>query len=234
MIRIATYNIRHASLKGLEAVARTLEATGAELFALQEVDRWVRRSGGVDQAAWLAARLGCSYAFAPSFSLEGGEYGLALLSTHPIVHHRARHLPHDVGLPSVHLEQRVLLTAEIAPAGQAALRIAVTHLGLHPTERMEQARALLDVLGGEGRTLLVGDLNEGRTEPAYRLCASHLADCLEDVGASPLLTYPSERPTIGIDHVLRSADLPPAISCSALPSLASDHLPVVVQLGAKE
>ncbi|MCH2154165.1 MAG: gluconate 2-dehydrogenase subunit 3 family protein [Phycisphaerales bacterium] len=60
-IRVATYNIKHGrGMDGtidLERTAATLEALKADLIALQEVDDQARRSGGVDQAAWLEAEL---------------------------------------------------------------------------------------------------------------------------------------------------------------------------------
>lgn len=224
MIRLATYNIKHGSLKGLSAVADVLTSIDADVIALQEVDSGTRRCGGVDQAATLGQRLSMYHAFGHAFSYEGGSYGLALLSRAPLLSPAVIPLPSPAGS-----EQRICLLAEIE--GEDLL-VAAAHLGLDPSERMAQARELVSLLAGRRRVIVMGDLNEGHTEPAFRLLASSLVDCIEEgaAGALPLRTYPSDRPTIGIDHVLRSADLPPATLAATIATDASDHLPVVVKL----
>ncbi|HEY0839408.1 MAG TPA: endonuclease/exonuclease/phosphatase family protein [Vulgatibacter sp.] len=277
MIRVATYNILHGALKGLDAIRDVLEAIDPDLVALQEVDRGVARSGRVDQAAWLAAHLGLDHAFACACPWEGGEYGLAILSRFPIAGTRLVRLPSRAILSLADgAEPRIMLAATVeAPGG--LLHFACTHLGLHPTERSLQAEAIAAAVFGRERLLLCGDLNEGHTEPAFVRLAGRvelprpadsgvagapggelhaaarpiaspfgkppgvgeseslqpagLIDCIGECAPLPLRTYPSHAPTIGIDHVLRSPDLPPARAARAVDTQASDHLPVVVDLG---
>lgn len=262
MIRVATYNILHGALKGLDAIGDVLEAIDPDLVALQEVDRGVARSGGVDQAARLASRLGFAHAFACACPWEGGEYGLAILSRFPITGTRMVRLPSRAILSLADgAEPRIMLAASVeAPDGP--LNFACTHLGLHPTERSLQADTIAAELAGLPRTLLCGDLNEGHTEPVFgRLsgtspaagsrhdvappsrpgavspaaagagtATARLIDCLAECVPLPLRTYPSHAPTIGIDHVLRSPDLPAAGRVRTMATEASDHLPVVVDL----
>lgn len=223
MIRLATYNIKHGSLKGLAAIADVLAPIDADVVALQEVDRATRRCGGVDQAADLGRRLSMYHAFGEAFPHDGGSYGVALLSRFPLLSPRVIALPSPPGA-----EQRICLLAEVE--GEE-LAVGSFHFGLDPSERMAQARKLVSVVAGRRRTVLMGDLNEGHTEPAFRLLSSSMLDCLGEAGASlPLRSYPADHPTIGIDHVLRSADLPAASVARALPTDASDHLPIVVEL----
>lgn len=222
-MRVVTYNIRHASLKGLDAIVEVLRPLDADLIALQEVDRGVPRSGHVDQATVLAQALGLRGTFAPAMGLQGGQYGVALLSRHPIASTRIHPLPSP-------LEPRVALEATVERPG-GPWQIAVTHLGLQPTERFGQVRRLLRAVPATPRSLLMGDLNEGRTEPAFAILTTRWVDCLGEAGPIPLVTYPAEHPAIGIDHVLRSPDLPPAVRARTLSTQASDHLPVVVDMG---
>lgn len=223
MIRAATYNIRHGSLKGLGAIAEGLDSLDVDIVALQEVDRGVERSGGEEQARALGIALGMHAVFAPAMELQGGEYGVALLSRFPVISHSFHGLPSD-------FEPRVMLRATLDDGVEPPLQVVVTHLGLHPVERYQQVVEILRHLGRCERTLLLGDLNEGRTEAAFSLFRGWV-DCLEEAGVAPLLTYPSDFPVIGIDHVLRTPDLPPSRRAHASRSLASDHLPVVVELG---
>jgi endonuclease/exonuclease/phosphatase family metal-dependent hydrolase len=223
VIRLVTYNIRHASLKGLDAIVDVLLPLGADLVALQEVDRGVLRSGRADQAAALAAALGMEAAFAPAMEYQGGHSGVALLSRHPIASVRVHPLPSP-------LEPRVALEAIVERQG-GPWQVVVTHLGLQPSERFDQVQALMELASPSDRSLLFGDLNEGRTERAFGLRLKRWVDCLGEAGPIPLVTYPASHPVIGIDHVLRSGDLPRAVAARTLDTQASDHLPVVVDLG---
>ena len=88
-IRVATYNIKHGrgmdGVLDLERTLATLKSLNADVIALQEVDDQARRSGGVDQASWLAERLGMHAAYGAFMDFQGGRYGLAILSRRPIL-----------------------------------------------------------------------------------------------------------------------------------------------------
>lgn len=232
MIRVATYNIKHASLKGLGAIADVLREIDADLVGLQEVDVGVRRSFGENQPRAIAHRLGWNHAFGAAFPYEGGEYGVALLSRHPVRLLEVVPLPSAGELPGpAGAEPRTLLRCSVElPSGP--VEVAVTHLGLDPSERYAQARAVLEKLGERERVLLLGDFNEGHTEAAFGLLAGALVDCASEAGPVPIRTYPSDTPVIGIDHVFRGHGLPAARWARVVPSLASDHLPLVVELGS--
>lgn len=80
-IRIGTYNI-HAGFNefyayDLEAIARTIQQSGANVVMLQQVEAGRLTSFGVDQALWLARRLGMATRFFPT---NEGLQGLATLS----------------------------------------------------------------------------------------------------------------------------------------------------------
>lgn len=84
--RIGTYNI-HAGFNeffyfDLEMIARTIEFSGANVVLLQEVEIGRMTSFGVDQALWLARRLGMDARFFPT---NEGVQGLAVISNIPIV-----------------------------------------------------------------------------------------------------------------------------------------------------
>ena len=80
-LRVATYNI-HAGFDefyntDLEAVARTIQESGANIVLLQEVEAGRMTSFGVDQSLWLARRLGMDRRF---YATNEGLQGLAVLS----------------------------------------------------------------------------------------------------------------------------------------------------------
>lgn len=85
-IRIGTYNI-HAGYNeffdyNLEAIAQTIQQSGANIVLLQEVESGRMTSFGVDQSLWLARRLGMDRRMFPT---NEGLQGLAVLSNIEIV-----------------------------------------------------------------------------------------------------------------------------------------------------
>lgn len=85
-ISVATYNI-HAGYNeffyyDLEAIARTIAFSGGNVVLLQEVEAGRMTSFGVDQAFWLARRLGKDTRF---YATNEGLQGLAVLSDIEIV-----------------------------------------------------------------------------------------------------------------------------------------------------
>src|SRR4029453_6519769 len=96
-IRVMTYNTRACvgSDRRLnpERVARVIEALAPDIVALQELDVGRTRSAGSDQPAWLAARLGMQFDFCSARECDGGRYGNAILSRHPLTQVRHGCLP---------------------------------------------------------------------------------------------------------------------------------------------
>src|SRR5690625_4813904 len=88
-----SYNIHHGrgldDVVDLERIAEVIVESGAEIEALQEVDVGVERSEKVDIAAELARLTGLEhYVFGKNLDLEGGHYGVAVISGYPITDHQ--------------------------------------------------------------------------------------------------------------------------------------------------
>ena len=83
-VRILTYNIHHGEGMDeridLERIAALINRLEPDLVALQEVDRVVDRTGGVDQATALGELTGMTAVFGEFMSYQGGRlrHGLAL------------------------------------------------------------------------------------------------------------------------------------------------------------
>jgi endonuclease/exonuclease/phosphatase family metal-dependent hydrolase len=226
-VRLATFNVKHALLAGLDAIAGALRESRAEVIALQEVDRGARRSGGVDQARALGERLGMAWAFAKAMDHDGGEYGCALLVSPalsgPALRSTSALLPGGEGPGE---EPRVLLRAHAA-----GLRIFVSHLDLPAAVRPGQADAIARAIGDPQGSVLLCDCNEGVTGPAVRrLLALPLRDAWAEASAPERPTAPGDRPQERIDLVLLGPGVPGARSARAIDTGASDHPLVVVEL----
>jgi endonuclease/exonuclease/phosphatase family metal-dependent hydrolase len=226
-VRLATFNIKHAELRGVPALAEVLRWAQADLIGLQEVDVGCERSGGADQAAELGAALGMASSFAPAMQIGAGAYGNALLAREDLLDEplvaQATPLPGGTGAGE---EPRVLLLARAA-----GLRVYVAHLDLPGEVREAQAEALLLGIGDPRGAVILGDLNEGPDGPAVsRLLAAGFRDAWAECGADEAITAPSDRPQARIDQVLLGPDLPRARRALALATDASDHAVVVVEL----
>lgn len=190
-LRVASYNLLHGiSLRSgavdLDAAAAVVAGLDADVIALQEVDRGLRRSGGVDQVAVLAERSGLHGVFAPALTGDpdrswttvdgdgdgdaGEAYGVGLLSRLPL--HAVRRVPlpgggagsrtpgrGDPRNPGWDHEPRVALRARLDHDGRS-VTVATAHLSYLPWRGVAQlAAALRGVAEGGGPALLIGDLN---------------------------------------------------------------------------
>lgn len=168
MLRVLTYNIhgwRNASgAVDVAALARIIQASGADIVALNEVFHPLETSDG-SQAALdeLSALLGMTCAFGvalmPQFAFAPlASYGNALLARLPILAHAGHHLT-----PVEGHEQRGLLEARLLlPDGKATLSVYVTHLD-HKSEaaRLQQLAAVFQWTTRDRSRphLLLGDFN---------------------------------------------------------------------------
>ena len=183
-MKFVTYNIQYGlgrdARYDLDRTAKVIE--GADVIALQEVERFWQRSGNVDEVAELAQRLPeFHWVFAPGLDMDASfrnadrrlvnrrrQFGSMLLSRTPIISSRVFPLP-KYGTLKQHSIQQALLEGVIdTPAGP--IRVYTTHLShLSAQTRTPQIEALLDVIDrapGEGGAWCGGhpNPNAGWTE----------------------------------------------------------------------
>jgi endonuclease/exonuclease/phosphatase family metal-dependent hydrolase len=231
-LRVMTYNIHHGEgLDGqldLERIARVIRESGATIVGLQEVDRGVERTGRRDLLRELADLTGMSYAFGKNIDHQGGDYGNAVLTAHPIVSEGNRLLPNPGGG-----EQRGLLQTVLDAHGQRTL-VLVTHLDFQRDDagRMaaaDEMRAAIEAWG-DGPVIVMGDFNDVPGSRVHqRLTETEtLTDVWVAAGQGEGFTSPASAPRRRIDWILvRGFD----VLDSTVPRTdASDHLPVVATL----
>ncbi|PSL04064.1 endonuclease/exonuclease/phosphatase family metal-dependent hydrolase [Haloactinopolyspora alba] len=229
-VRIATYNIHSAvSWHGRldpEAIARVLEAGGAQIAMLQEVSRGWPLGGGLDGAAWLSRRLGAEVVYGAT---ADHQLGNVVLSEYPIARHWSDVMDKGTGtMRRGYLGSTVVL-------GETTLDVWTTQLQHqdHTTAtRQAQGRQVLDAwrrLGAGERSLIGGDLNARPGSPDIRpwFDGTGLVSA-QDVAGDPLVnTSPSNAPDHRIDWIFGTSDI--GFSDVVVPpTLASDHLPVFV------
>ncbi|SDL15597.1 Metal-dependent hydrolase, endonuclease/exonuclease/phosphatase family [Nocardioides sp. YR527] len=234
VVDVMTFNIHHAQgtdgVLDLQRVADVIEASGADVVGLQEVDRhYSARSGWVDQPAALAALLGWHAAYGanldsppPAGQTERSQYGTAVLSRYPIVASENTHL-YNAGK-----EQRGLLRATIDVRGQR-LDFYTTHLE-HTSQdiRLHQTAEIVDLVGKKDPAIVVGDVNAYPDAPEIATLTAAFDDAWEVAGHGSGYTYPAEDPHGRIDNLYVTDRVRPVTAevVTADP-VASDHLPVV-------
>jgi endonuclease/exonuclease/phosphatase family metal-dependent hydrolase len=223
---------------------------GADVLALQEVDRGQARSGGRDQAADLAAATGAvAYRYVETVRGTPGEngwlpadangpegadpgYGIGLLSRFPVASWHVLRLDAGPGRYPLLVPPwppRVMWLRDEPRAVVAAvleeprMTVAGTHLSFIPFFNARQLRQVARWLERlPAPRLLLGDLNQGARRAGR---AS---------GWSPLVTaptFPSPAPRLQLDHVLAHGLAPDARAVGqALELPVSDHRAVVVDV----
>ena len=158
VVTLATFNIHHGrgldDEVDLERTARVIRETGAELVALQELDRHNPRSGNVDQPAELARLTGLHVSFHPTMRRGANEYGLAVASKKPIVT-SFQPLPRRADE-----EARGLIMGRLEDRG---IIFIATHLSTAWLARRKQTQLLTTQARDlEPPAIVMGDLNQGR------------------------------------------------------------------------
>ena len=185
-LRVATFNIHGGYSQffdpNLERVANLIEADGADVVLLQEVETGRMASYGVDQVLWLARRLKMESVFFPQ---NEALQGIAVLSRVPIDRWQGLRLP-SVGNQAAAMH--VVLDPERLTGDESlgGLHVYNAWLGFRLAERggqpipegeqdqNVQMRMLLDWIatahgpGWTDRILLGGTFNFGPDSPLYR------------------------------------------------------------------
>ena len=227
-IRVMDYNVHNgfntAGRLDLEALAKVVEESGADVVGLQEVSRGWLIWGGVDMLTWLSQRLDMPYVSGPT---GDAQWGNAILSRYPIVSAETFPLP-----PDDLLLLRGYIIAEIDAGGGTITLIDThfTHRGRDYAVRELQASALVSAWDGVPSTVIVGDMNATPDSDAMQiLSGAGLINVAAEIGTLPIFTSPADNPSRQIDYIWASPDLG-FEDLEIVQTTASDHLPVVVTI----
>ena len=220
-MRIATFNIKHGEngdgrvdLRRLAAACAALEA---DVLAVQEVDRFARRTGFRDEMRIIARATGLQAVFGEAARRRWRRYGNVLLARGPIADVEVVKLPR----PSLG-EPRVAIVARVT-VGDVAMTVGATHLSFRKGEGAAQLDVILAALAGrDGPRLLLGDLNVG---PDVVIPAAEAAGYTV---APTEATFPASAPRTRIDFIAVSGL--EIVSASTPTVGTSDHLPIVAEV----
>lgn len=226
-INVMTYNIHRGINKDnkldLDGIADQINNSGAEIIALQEVERFSVRTKFQDQISYLADRTSMQYAYGESLKILSWQYGNAILSRYPIEEYEVFELPSKG-------ERRTILKAGLNINGKR-ISFYSTHLGLDKNERDLQIEEIVRLTADEEDYIISGDFNTG----ADKLGAI-LENCKDSASFGDNMdkaTFVEEGLSERIDYVFVSQDFD-IKGYAVLESSASDHFPVVSTLKFKD
>lgn len=225
-LRVLTWNIHGCvgadGRHDVARIARWVRRLAPDVAAFQEVDsrRPELARGKVYDV--LREEVGEHGHDAWAISGADGHYGQILASRFPLEDKRV----HDISLPG--REPRKVMEARLR-LPKAPLRVIATHLGLTPAERRFQRQALQQIVEADlsAPVVLLGDLNEWCL-PSWS--QRRIAGLFP--GRSGAASFPARWPLFALDHVwCRPGELLRHSRAVREARRASDHLPVVADLG---
>jgi len=234
---VLTWNIHHGEgMDGKLDLARQaafIKKVDPDAVFLQEVDVKTKRTGGVDQAAELGKLTGMEVTFGKAMDYGGGEYGNAILTrTKPMA---SKVIPlAGGGEPRAALEVQIKDAHGLSSDG--TLTLVCTHLDVSVAAAREAHANQLAAAYGEktGTVIFGGDLNSRPEEAPLKAFAAPWIVAKKQ--GAQVLTCPCPQPRVEIDFLL----VKPSATALSLPRyevlqemVASDHLPVVLEVRAK-
>lgn len=251
-MKLVTFNILHGRAPGggvdLDRFVECVAKLDADILALQEVDSIQARSGLADLTALAADAMGArSHRFVAAIAGTPGAtwmaatgeeqpgtaaYGVALLSRYPALSWQVVRLPRIPFRFPMYLsapgrvkvideEPRAAVVGQFeTPLGDVT--VVNTHLSFVPGwNRSQLHRLMRDVRALPGPRILTGDLN-------MSAAAARRWSRLRSLAAVP--TFPAERPTQQLDHVLTDDPRLRAVHSDTPLLPISDHRPLAVDL----
>jgi endonuclease/exonuclease/phosphatase family metal-dependent hydrolase len=202
-----------------------IAAIDADVIGLQEVGWHRSHHTRIDQFAFLREHSGYEVVEGLARDPLRSRFGNALLTRLPIIRSRW------IDLKVIGHPPRAALAVDLGAAA-APFRVAVTHFGLTPPERVVQAKRLVEAIApdapGSVPTVSLGDFNMVRESTrASRLLGEHFCTC----ASAP--TYPSRRPVFALDRIYLSKHWKvhrTRVIQTDLSRLVSDHLPLVADV----
>ena len=236
-----TWNIHHGEGMDksidVDRIGKLINEEKVDIVAIQEVDRGVERSKKIDIITKLADMTGMTYAFGKTIDYQGGDYGNAFLTRFPIFEER-----NVLFKKFPEAEQRGVLLLVLGIIGEEVV-VANTHLDSQGNDSLRVASAieLKSILKSYSSraSILCGDCNDIPSSRVVTQLKEEYLDTWELAGTWEGFTFPSDVPKKRIDYAFANNSRRPdstsvavhlrALSAHVVKSLASDHLPLIVE-----
>ncbi|MEM7078852.1 MAG: endonuclease/exonuclease/phosphatase family protein [Pseudomonadota bacterium] len=216
---VLPHSARQTNLNSIAALIEHFDIVG-----LQEVDAGSLRSGFINQVEYLASCAQFPYWYTQLNRDLGplAQHGNGLLSRYKPLELEDHKLPGTI-------PGRGAMFLRVPYAGDE-LVLVMLHLSLGERSRRAQLDYVAEQVANERQVIVMGDMN-ARMRPLLEQSPLKKLDLQPANVDQP--TYPAWQPSVALDHVLVSSNLK-VNSCEVLPCQVSDHLPVAVEVSARE
>lgn len=193
-LTVMTYNVKDCDNgEKISEIAEEIQKYNPDVVCVQEIDMNASRSGKRNILKELSEKVQMNYCFFPAIRLQGGTYGIGILSVYPLENCALQ--PLDVRKGD---EERILASAEISVNGQT-VHIYNTHLSFEDRQtRLQQIKTLNTVISQNTPFILTGDFNTESFQEFSYLSGVYAANTEE----TPYQTYIGD----DADTVFRSID----------------------------
>ncbi len=225
-LKVMTFNIHHGENNlgktNLTRVAELIKKHKPDLVALQEIDSVVTRSGKLNQMRIMSLLSGYDDVFSKSIDLQGGKYGLGILSAHPIESVQRLKLPNPDST-----EPRILMCALVSLSNSKYIRFCNTHLDHRsPLNRGLQAAVINENLQNSLYPVIVGgDFNATSNDHTLEAMAKYWNDAGENTEGA---TYPGNGKRIDYFWTHKESSFKVLDYRVLYEPDTSDHQPVIV------
>jgi len=195
IFKVATYNVEawQDCLDNTDVIGQDIAESGADIVGLQEIDMFARRSGEKNMAAEIARVAGYPYyRFIRAIDYQGGQYGTAILSKHPI---KKLEL---TNLASVN-EKRSLGRFIIDILG-VEINYFNTHLSYVEPELLDHIDQVAKILENYESYVITADFNTCN----FKLLEAFHGHRMANNAENELFSYPETK--AGIDNIIMTED----------------------------
>lgn len=216
-----TYNIKNADLgKKISEIAADIRSENLDIVCVQEVDCGACRSGKIEILKALAEALQMHYAFFPAIKLQGGTYGIGILSRFPLKN--VLRTPLSVCKCD---EGRVLASVTVTVNGKM-LTVLNTHLSFEDAKlRCAQFDYLQSVFAKSKPVILCGDFNTERFSEFARIHGTAV-----NTAEMPFETYIGGDTAFAcIDNIFVSDGIA-VVAKKLCETTCSDHRPLLAEI----
>lgn len=224
-VRVLQYNVKNCDNgEKIQEIADGIRSVSPQIVCLQELDWDAGRSDKQEILKQLSVLLEMNYLFVPAIALQGGLYGIGILSVYPL--EKCERIPLTVQKGE---EERVVAKAQVQINGKT-VDVLNTHLTFESMEsRQNQFSVLRAQTENAEQFILCGDFNvEGYAEFAA------LGNV--QVVNSPETNYQTYLPTaeekdlfLGLDNIVVSANTK-IQSSQMVRTTVSDHNMLVADI----
>lgn len=224
---VLSFNLQHGCrmdyVLDLEGQAEIIKSRNARFVAIQEVDRNVARSNSIDEPKKLAELTGYKAFFGKAIPLQGGEYGIGILTTD-----MQAELAAYFALPGE--EPRAFIAIRSTLEDGQPVIFACTHLDLKEENCIASVNLINEWVKLQTLPVLfMGDFNcEGNSRPYHALCSVWKPGW----GEKTQPTWPANAPKEHLDHLFLYPPEDWNVQNIAVgkEDSASDHRPLTAQV----